>query len=589
MIEPRVADSAEGRLYGVVQSVAPAWPTLESPDDLAALAPRFVRSLGAEFDLAALSGRVCPVALEDGRAALFALADYVDGDQADELARMLLRRGLRMARPQRYIVSPSLLLMVARGQFRGTHAERTGIPASPARRSALASMFAEFVRWGARAGASDLHINVNEQGADSQVRYTINGAYVAPDCFEGIAASTLREVLAVAWMDVRGGNGAVFDPRIEQQGRIAMQVDGASFTLRWASLATDTGPSVCLRLLRLDKPDGGATLSQLGYLPTQQRALEAAREREGGAIVIAGIVGSGKSTTLATLMRGIDPARKVITLEDPVEYLIGNALQNTVGRSLDAEPQHPFDAKLRTIKRSAMNDLLIGEVRDHETGRAFMDLAGSGASVYTTTHTGSALMIPERLASDFIGVSRDFLATPGVLKLLVYQTLLPRLCPDCALPIEVLWRGGHPRGGHPSDEHPHDERPAWRAWADEFGRVFDVDPGRLRVRDPAGCPACNRPGLDRLALSGRTGRTVVAEMFEPAEDAVLLDCIRRRENPALMRHLAGLPRTPAGDSDMTGKPVSLCAVYKALQGEIDARVLARQFGLCGWARRRASP
>lgn len=588
MIEPRVADSAEGRfpegwLREAVQAAAPAWPALESPDDLAALTPRFARSLGADFDLAALSGRVCPVVFEDGHAALFALADYVDGDQADELARMLLRRGLRMARPQRYVVAPSLLLMVARGQFRGAQTDRAGMPASQARRSALASMFAEFVRWGVRAGASDLHINVNERGGASQVRYTINGAYVAPDCFDGIAASTLGEVLAVAWMDVRGGNGAVFDPRIEQQGRIAMQVEGASFTLRWASLAADTGPSVCLRLLRLDTPDGGATLSQLGYLPSQERALEAAREREGGAIVIAGIVGSGKSTTLATLMRGIDTARKVVTLEDPVEYLIGNALQNTVGRSLDAEAQHPFDAKLRTIKRSAMNDLLIGEVRDHETGRAFMDLAGSGASVYTTTHTGSALMIPERLASDFIGVSRDFLATPGVLKLLVYQTLLPRLCPACALPIEILWRDVKTCGGHP-----HDERGAWRAWADEFGRVFDVDPGRLRVRNPAGCPACNRPGLERMALSGCIGRTVVAEMFEPAEDVVLLDCIRRRDNPALMRHLAGLPRTPAGDADMTGKPASLCAVYKALQGEVDARALARQFGLCGWARRRAA-
>ncbi|HEY0295247.1 MAG TPA: ATPase, T2SS/T4P/T4SS family [Bordetella sp.] len=577
MSEPRVADSAGSRPYEAAP-VARGRPVLESPDDLAALVPRFVRSLGAEFDLAALSGRVCPVLFEDGRAALFALADYADGDQADELERMLQRRGLRLADPARYVVVSSLLLTVARDPLHGALAGHAEMP-SQARRSALASMFAEFVRWGVQAGASDLHINVNERGGASQVRYTINGAYVAPDCFEGIAASTLREVLAVAWMDVRGGNGAVFDPRIEQQGRIAMQVDGTPFMLRWASLAADAGPSACLRLLRLDTPDGGATLAQLGYLPSQVRMLEGAREREGGAIVIAGIVGSGKSTTLATLMRGIDPARKVITLEDPVEYLIGNALQNTVGRSLDAEVQHPFDAKLRTIKRSAMNDLLIGEVRDHETGRAFMDLAGSGASVYTTTHTGSALMIPERLASDFIGVSRDFLAAPGVLKLLVYQMLLPRLCTACALPFEVLWRDS----GRPG------EGLAWRNWAVEFGRVFSADPRRLRVRNPAGCAACNRPGLERMALSGHDGRTVAAEMFEPADDAVLLDCIRRRDNPSLMRHLASLARSPADDVDMSGKSVSLCAVYKALRGEIDARMLARQFGLCGWARRRTAP
>ncbi|SAI72108.1 general secretion pathway ATPase [Bordetella ansorpii] len=544
-----------------------AIPVLDSSEDLAGLDPPLQRSLGDLFDLAALSGRLCPVLFEDGRAALFALADYATGDQADEIERMLRRRGYPPASPPRYVVSAALLLSVARGQF-GAVAAR-GAPAR-AQRSALAAMFAEFVHWGVRAGASDLHINVDERGNGSQVRYTVNGAYVAPACFEGIAAATLAEVLAVAWMDVRGGNGAVFDPRIEQQGRIAMQVDGAPYVLRWASLAADAGPSVCLRLLRLDAPAGGATLEALGYLPSQVLALERARDREGGAIVLSGIVGSGKSTTIATLMRGIDPLRKVITLEDPAEYLIENALQNTVGRSLDGDEAFPFAAKLRTIKRSAMNDLLIGEVRDIETGRAFMDLAGSGVSIYTTTHTGSALMIPERLASDFIGISRDFLAAPGVLKLLVYQTLLPRLCGVCALPL--------------------DEAAGWQGWAEGMRREFGIDPRRLRVRNAAGCPACASlaHAQARGQLAGCRGRTVVAEMFAPAQDDVLLDCIRRRDNPGLMRHLLAMPRTAADDPDMSGKPVHLCALYKASRGELDARLLARQFGLCDGAAPRAS-
>jgi len=542
------------------------WPSLHTSDDVAALQPRLARPLGDEFDLAALAGRLCPVLFEDGRTALFALADYVGGDQADEVERMLRRRGYLPASPARYVVSSALLLDVARGQ-----AGASGAPAAQGvrlQRSALASMFAEFVRWGVRAGASDLHINVDQRGGRSQVRYTINGAYVAPARFEGIAAATLLEVLAVAWMDVRGGNGAVFDPRIEQQGRIALEVDGIPCMLRWASLAADAGPSVCLRLLRLDAPAGGATLAQLGYLPSQVQALLRARDREGGAVVMAGIVGSGKSTTIAALMRGIDPLRKVITLEDPVEYLIGNALQNTVGRSLEAEAEFPFDAKLRTIKRSAMNDLLIGEVRDRETGRAFMDLAGSGVSLYTTTHTGSALMIPERLASDFIGISRDFLATPGVLKLLVYQTLLPRLCPACARPFGTLPRGADGEG--------------WRRWADSFGRAYGIDPAGLRTRNPEGCAACRQAGLADMggSLSGYAGRTVVAEMIAPSDDDGLLDCIRRRDNPGLKRLLAARPRTPAADPDMTDKPVHLCAAYKAARGELDARLLALRFGLC---------
>ncbi|AHV94853.1 ATPase, T2SS/T4P/T4SS family [Bordetella holmesii] len=127
-----------------------------------------------------------------------------------------------------------------------------------------------------------------------------------------------------------------------------------------------------------------------------------------------------RATTLATLLRGLSRTRKIITLEDPVEIRITDALQNTVGRGLDADHDGVFDAKLKTIKRSAMNDVYLGEVRDRETGRAFMDLAGSGVSVYTTVHAGSAQGIPARLSSDFIGIPADFLQMRGVLKLLVY-------------------------------------------------------------------------------------------------------------------------------------------------------------------------
>src|SRR3546814_826338 len=100
-----------------------------------------------------------------------------------------------------------------------------------------------------------------------------------------------------------------------------------------------------------------------------------------------------------------------------------------------------YTAKLMTLKRSAMTDVLLGEIRDRETGRAFMDLAGSGINLYTTVHAPCAALVGERLASDFIGVSRDFLATPGILKLIVHQALLPKLCAHCALPASSLLRG----------------------------------------------------------------------------------------------------------------------------------------------------
>ena len=536
---------------------------LRTLDELARLEPAFVRTLSDEFDLASLAGRLCPVLLEGGHAVLFALQDYLYGDQIAEVERMVLARGYRAASVPRYALPAALLLTVARGQVTAaTLREQRGAAPTP-RRSALASVFLDMVRWGLEHRASDVHINVNPPPGRSQVRYTIDGAYVTPGCFSDMSAATLLEVLAVAWMDVRGGNGAVFDPLAEQQGRIALDVDGRPVTLRWASLAADTGPSVCLRLLRLDAADGGSSLAELGYLPSQIAALERARDRTGGAIVLAGVVGSGKSTSIATLMRGIPATRKVITLEDPVEYRIGNALQNTVGRTLDAAATPVFDAKLKTIKRSAMHDLLIGEVRDRDTGRAFMDLAGSGVNVYTTTHTGSACMIPERLASDFIGVSRDFLATPGVLKLLVYQALLPRLCPACALPFDKLPRQGAPL--------------CWRDWAAAFARAHQIDATALRARNPDGCPACRRSQLAQL--HGLAGRTVVAEMIEPDADDRYLHLVRRRDNLGLRRHVRALPRTALDDADMAGKEVVDCAVYKASRGLVDPRLIALRFEL----------
>jgi type II secretory ATPase GspE/PulE/Tfp pilus assembly ATPase PilB-like protein len=535
--------------------------SLSSQDDIARIVPPFARALNDEFDLAALSGRVCPVALQDGTVAIFALADYATGDAVDEVERMVLRRGRRLATPSRYVLPAPLLLSVARGQLTLQSLRERRLVLSDRHKSALAAGFCEIVAWGVRHGASDVHLNVHHRRTESEIRYTIGGSYIAPARFRHIPTATLMEMLAVAWMDVRGGNGAVFDAQAEQQGRLQIDVDDRPVMLRWASLATDDGPSVCLRLLRLDAPVDDVSLRGLGYLDTQVDMLERARMSEGGAIVLAGVVGSGKSTTIATLIRTLPDTRKVITLEDPVEYLIANALQNTVARSLYDGDAGAFDAKLRTVKRCAMNDLLIGEIRDAETGRAFMDLAGSGVKVYTTTHAACARMVPERLASDFIGVSRDFLATPGVLKLLVHQTLLPRLCPHCALPLRTLHAG-------PEGE-------AWRVWTRRFVELYGVDVQALRIRNGEGCPYCIQDELPHL--NGTRGRTVVAEMIEPSHDDFLLQCVRQRDNLALRRHLRTRRVAPYDSADMDGKSAMECAVYKASIGEIDPRDIETRF------------
>lgn len=544
-------------------TTAPPAPPIriDSRDALARLSPAFRRALRAEFDIGTLVNKLCPVEFEDGSVAILTVEEYVDSEHIEEIERMVCRRPRPLAQASRIVVPATLLLSIAREQITGdTLRNRRRVLMDPLK-SSMAAAFHDIVAWGVRHGASDLHINIRLLEPESEIKYTVGGKYVTPYRFQRMQTATLMEVLAVAYMDIQGGNGAVFDPAIEQQGRIHHEVDDRGYMLRWASLSADCGPSVTLRILHLDAEMQLEGFASLGYLPSQIALIDRALLSEGGAVVLAGVVGSGKSTTIATMMSMVPKTRKVITLEDPVEYLIPNALQNTVTRTLDGSGSGEFDAKLKTIKRSAMNDLLIGEIRDHETGRAFMDLASSGSNLYTTTHAGSAILIPDRLSSDFIGISRDLLATPGILKLLVYQTLLPTLCPHCRLPFASLFDG--------------DASAYWQRYAERLVRLYGIDVNALRVRNPEGCTHCRTELLPEL--SGISGRTVVAEMIEPTTDETVLRLIRKGDALGLRAHFLSHRSTSFTSPDMTGKTAMECAVYKASVGEVDPRDIEPRF------------
>ena len=515
---------------------------LHDTDALLGLRPALRRSLSAEFGVESLAARMCPVELADGSAALFALAEHVGSDQADELARRMRQAGYAASEPARYVLNASLLLAVARDAFR-----RPGGAAHPsAGRGALEEAFHGLVEWGVLNGASDLHLNVNLHEAESEVKYTLCGRYVAPDCFRRMPTRTLLEMLSVAWMDISGGNGAVFDPGAEQQGSLSRSYAGREVMLRWASMASEKGPSVCLRLLEKNQAARIPPLESLGYLPDQISMLEQALHSGGGAVVFAGTVGSGKSTTLASLIARLPTDRKVITIEDPVEYTIPGAIQNSIARRLDTDAHAAFSTKLRALKRSAMSDVLLGEVRDRETGLAFMDLAGSGVNVYTTVHAPSVAFIPQRLASDFIGVSRDFLAMPGTLKLLVWQALLPRLC-ACARPVS----GRHSRNGGDA---------AGPQWLAGLAGVFPGPVEALRRRNPEGCEHCRRQGLPELF--GYDGRCVAAEMLEPRLHRPWFDWMRRRG---------------AGDFPVPMRSAMASAMAAAYQGVFDPADIETRF------------
>jgi len=545
---------------------------IQSPEDLLSIRPAFRRSLSVELDVVALSARIRPVLFADGSAGIFVLSDYCHDDQTLALLELLQTRGFRLNEPSLFVLSPTLMIaadrMAATSAFSGSGVLRN----SSSEQTALSAAFNELVGWGLANHASDIHFNVQRARLDSSVYFTIAGRYVCPERFKKIPTATLLEMLAVAWMGVQGGNGAVFDPMIEQQGRLSLSLNERVVMLRWASLATDAGPSVCLRVLVSEQDTLTPDLFALGYLPSQVQALQRARATEGGAVILAGVVGSGKSTTIATLMREISADRKVITLEDPAEYLIPNALQNTICRTLDENDDASFDTKLKTIKRSAMNDLLIGEIRDAAGGRAFMDLAGCGVNLYTTVHAGSALLIADRLASSFIGVARDLLSTPGILKLLVYQHLISRLCLHCAMDVPQVLAAKHWVCAHGISR----DLEWFKQWLGRIENFLGISSDGLRFRRQTGCEHCQSGSVS--SLNGTQGRTVVAEMIEPVVESFFLDGLKRGDGLGLYEWFQTRARSNFSDPDMQGKTAMQCALYKMSQGQIDPRQIEIKFG-----------
>lgn len=505
-----------------------------------------------------LGSKVCPVITVDGQWVILALPDYVKSEVIETVRSKCVDAGAPKGGVHLVAVTPYLLL--ANSQHEKYNVIEVSADDDT---SGHFATFQDIVRYGVVNAASDVTLNVADGEPQSQVHFTIEGQYTAPPQWK-MDTVRLEELINVAWQKGAGGGSAVFAQNTEAQCRLVLRIGSERILCRWASLATDRGVSVTLRLLPLDRTAKRLSLTEQGLLPSQIDMLIRAQTAEGGAIVIAGVVNSGKSTLLAELMSMIPGTRKVVTLEDPVESLILNALQNTVVRSLDGSDDHAFISKLKTFKRSAANDILIGEIRDTQTGDAFFDITGSGTNLYCTVHAKSNFQIPERLASKSIGIPLDFLASPGILNVLVYMALMPVLCQNCAKPLSSLAQsGGNDRRGNYRDAD------YWTAYIKRIENVFKVDSTNIRIKCDEGCDLCRREDLPQL--NGYTGRTAVASILEPQVDREMLRYIRNNDTLGLQEHCESLSKTPIDDPDMTNKSMIECAMYKALQGTLDPR------------------
>lgn len=265
-----------------------------------------------------------------------------------------------------------------------------------------------------RAGASDIHIEPEE--SKLRVRYRIDGVLKEmPAPPRRLQNTILSRIKIMADMDIS-------ERRRPQDGRFKVQVEGHSVDFRVSSLPTVYGEKIVLRLL--DKSNLSLDLTQLGFDENPLKSLQRAIRRPYGLILVTGPTGSGKSTTLYSALSTINDTKKnIVTVEDPVEYVLEGVNQVQTHHEIGLD----FASGLRTILRQDPDVVMIGEIRDLETAEICIKAALTGHLVFSTLHTNDAPGSVDRLRN--MGVEPFMLASS--LTLIVAQRLARRICPRC--------------------------------------------------------------------------------------------------------------------------------------------------------------
>ncbi|MHA6288817.1 GspE/PulE family protein [Maricaulis sp. CAU 1757] len=347
-----------------------------------------------------------------------------------------------------------------------------------------------------RQRASDIHIEPFEQ--HFQVRFRIDGVLglvqTLPRARFDAVASRIK---LLSGMDIA-------ERRLPQDGRQSVRFAGQDIDLRVSSLPGAWGESLVLRLLR--KQQELPSLEGLGLDGASMRTFRSLVAEPNGVILVTGPTGSGKSTTLYRGLEMInDGARKIITIEDPVEY----DMEGVTQVQARADIGYTFARGLRAILRQDPDVIMIGEIRDGETAAIAAQAALTGHLVFSTLHTNSALAAVERLID--LGVER-FLCS-AALRGLMGQRLVRQLCRSCAEPAGP-------------EERQEGERLLAEARA-QGARLPDI--GTPDWKAPKGCPACANQGYSgRIAVyeAARITAPVRAAINAGGEPAALLAAAR---------------------------------------------------------------
>jgi Type II secretory pathway, ATPase PulE/Tfp pilus assembly pathway, ATPase PilB len=428
--------------------------------------------------------RLIPLA-HDGKQLRVALADPLDADGIDLLAHLT---GLQITP----VAAPPHDVAEALDRFYGP--EQTSFTDDPAHVPTTASisppsapppapstpletdsdapiikLVHSIIAEAVRRRASDIHLEPLPRRF--RVRYRIDGVLVEADNPpKRLQLATISRVKIMA-------NISIAEKRVPQDGRIQITIDGRSLDLRVSSLPTAHGESIVMRIL--DKEGLQLGLPELGFAPDDQATFERLISLPDGIVLVTGPTGSGKTTTLYSCLHHLNKTdRKIITVEDPVEYQLTGINQVPVRPEIGMT----FASALRAMLRQAPNVVMVGEIRDRETAEIAINASLTGHMVFSTLHTNDAPGAVTRLLD--IGVKPFLVATS--LRATMAQRLVRKICENCRAP------------------HP----PTTRELA-----LTHLTPAQIAAAHFArgtGCASCHG--------SGYRGRTGIFEIFQIDDD-----------------------------------------------------------------------
>jgi type IV pilus assembly protein PilB len=484
MVSPEEVDQARSALSGgeTIVEYLLAHTSLTQENVAKTLAANagipFIRLSDVNFDPAitetisddvAKRYRVIPVQ-DEGLTLMIAIADPLDFESLDTLPHVIGRE-LNLVCATQKDIQEHLRQFYQATDMTGTGADAFSVSGGDAEAGAadgdapIIKLVMQLLTEAFRLRASDIHIEPLETSV--RVRYRLDGKLVHVDTHPKKLLPAI-----IARLKVMSGSMSIAEKRLPQDGRIQLKMGEKEVDLRVSSVPSNHGESIVMRIL--DKTALMLGLPELGFFSDDQATFSQMLGLPDGILLVTGPTGSGKTTTLYACLNVINrPDKKIITVEDPVEYELPGINQVMVKTDIGMT----FAAALRAMLRQAPNIIMIGEIRDAETANIAINASLTGHLVFSTLHTNDAPSAVARLAD--IGV-KPFLIASAVRAVLA-QRLVRKLCPICKAPAELT---------------------------DKEMRALSLDPSRMAdatIFGPVGCEKC-RGG-------GHKGRMGIFEIF----------------------------------------------------------------------------